>query len=126
MSQWLENQIAEIRELMRLEDEASLWTLFFDEPEGAPAVTSVIDGAMAELDRELLRRYSAVTASVGAAAVLVAVIRRDGRPRTEDRQLWRDLRDLLRDGPTRLLAFVVVGTASHWAAASDGDLGTAA
>lgn len=102
-----------------------LWTLFFSDSNGEPVLSSVIDGAMNEMDLDLMRRYAEVTAAVGAMAVLVAVIRRDGQPRREDLQLWRDLRVLL-DSETQLLEFVVVGLTSDWATTRDGDFGTAA
>ena len=126
MSEWLEDRVVQIRERMTPDDEASLWTLFFDDPEGEPAVASVIDGAMHEMNLELVRRFAEVTADVGALAVLFAVIRRDGYPRPEDRQLWRRLRVLLSNRTTRTLGFVVVGQASWWAATGDSDLGTVA
>lgn len=84
MSGWQEMRVAEIREQMATDDEASLWTMFFDDPEGEPAMASVIDRAMDKIDLELTRRLAGVTAGVGARAVLFAVIRRDGQPRPED------------------------------------------
>ena len=126
MSEWLEARVANIREHMTSDDEASLWTLFFDDPEGEPVMASVIDGAMDDIDLRLVRRLAEVTAKAGAAATLIAVTRGDGQPRPEDRDLWRDLRAQLHAHPTRLLGFVVVGPTTHWVATGDGHVGTAA
>lgn len=116
MSRWLEMRVAKIREQMATGDEASLWTMFFDDPEGEPAMASVIDRAMDKINLELTRRLAGVTAGVGARAVLFAVIRRDGQPRLEDRLLWLDLQSFLRDSTTKVLAFLVVGATSYWCA----------
>lgn len=123
---WLDHRIAEVREKLTPADEASLWTLFFHVLQGQPAVACAIDGAMDEMDLDLLRKYAAIVNGVPAAGCLLAVIRADGRPRPADRQLWRDVRVLLRDSSTRLLGFVVVGTTAYWSAEADGDLGSAA
>ena len=125
MSVWLEEMVTEIRERMTPEDEASLWTLFFDDPAGEPLAASAIDNAMNEMDDDGLGRFAWVTQSIGANACLFAVIRSDGKPRPEDRRAWRKLSALLANASTQLLGFVVVGKSAHWAATTD-DLGTAA
>jgi hypothetical protein len=126
MTTWLDTRVAEIRERLTRGDEASLWTLFFADPDGEPVVASAVDNAMNEIDIELVRRLAQIADGVSATACLFVVIRRDGRPRPEDRQLWRDLRVLLRGSSTRLLGFAVVGTSSYWAPECDDDLGSVA
>jgi hypothetical protein len=126
MTTWLDARVAEIRERVAPDDEASLWTLFFSDPDGEPTVASAVTNAMNEIDIELVRRFAAIVDGVSATACLFAVVRDDGRPRPEDRQLWRDLRVLLRESSTRLLGFAVVGATSYWVPEYDDDLGTAA
>ena len=118
MSEWLEKRVAEIREQMATDDEASLWTMFFGDPEGEPAMASVLHRAMDKFDLEATRRFARVTVGVGATSVLFAVIRRDGQPRPEDRRLWLDLQSFLRDSSCEMLAFMVVGATSYWCAPS--------
>ena len=125
MSTWLKETVAEIRERMTSDDEASLWTLFFDNPEGEPLLASAIDNAMNEMDDDGLRKFAWITKSIGVTAVLFAVIRADGKPRPEDRRTWRKLSALLADGSTQLLGFVVVGVATYWVAGKE-DVGSAA
>jgi hypothetical protein len=113
---WLQTRIVEIRERMTSADEGSLWTLFFDDPQGAPVIAHAIDGG-AETELNWLPNYAQVLGGVGAAACLLAVVRRDGRPKPEDRQLWRELQVLLRGtSDIKVLGFLVVGTAAFWCA----------
>src|SRR3954454_3183419 len=121
---WLEARVGEIRDLLTPSDEGSHWSLFFSHPLGEPVVAAVVDGAMAEMDSELLRGLMEIIGGVPAAACLVAVIRGDGKPRPEDHQMWHDLRALMSGTNKRLLGFVVVGTKAHWSA-DCGDLDTA-
>jgi hypothetical protein len=109
-------RVAEIREQMATDDEASLWTMFFDDPEGEPAMASVIHRAMDKIDLEVTRRFARVTRGVGATSVLFAVVRRDGQPRPEDRRLWLDLQSFLCDSGSEVRAFLVVGATSYWCA----------
>lgn len=114
--EWLDDRIREIRERMMPDDEASLWTLIFDDPAGEPLLASAFEGAMSRLDLDWLSNFARILEEVGAAAYLLAVIRHDGRPRPEDQQLWRELQVLLRDGASLLLGFVVVGAKRFWCA----------
>src|SRR5436189_4002921 len=120
MDGWLDECVAQVRGRMSSADEGSLWTLFFADPAGEPIVASAVEQAMNEMDLVLLRRLAEVATGVGATACLFAIIRRDGRPRTEDRKTWRDLQVLLRNGSTTLLGVVVVGETSWWAHMPDG------
>jgi hypothetical protein len=124
---WLVERVEEIRARITAADEASLWTLFFSELTGEPAVASAIDGAMNEMDLELLRRLVEIADGVGAEGCLFAVIRHEGRPQPVDLQAWRDLRVLLRGATTRVLGFVVVGATLAWSPGEgDDDLGNVA
>jgi hypothetical protein len=114
--QWFDARVREIRERMTARDEASLWTLFFEDPYGVPLVAQVIDGAMSQPDRGWLPNFARVLEGVGASACLLAVIRHDGRPRPEDRKLWSDLQVLPIGGESLMLGFVIVGTTSYWRA----------
>ncbi len=75
---------------------------------------------MDEMDLELLRNYARIIDNMPATAYLMVVIRRDGRPQPEDRQLWRDLQVLLRGSACQPLGLVVVGTSAYWRAPDEG------
>ena len=126
MDHWIGARVAEIRERITAADEASLWTLFFADCSGEPTIASAVDGAMDEMDLDLLRRIAEIASQVGAEGCLFAVIREDGRPRSQDAQAWRDLEVLMRGAGTSLLGFVVVGRTSYWVAGPEGDFGSAA
>jgi hypothetical protein len=123
---WIEARVAEIRRRTTPADEGSHWSLFFDDPHGAPVIASAVDGAMKEMDESLLRSIARIIAEVPAPACLVAVIRQDGMPRPEDHLMWWDLQLLMRNKPKRLLGFVVIGASTFWPCDLDDDLDTAA
>ena len=112
----LDAQIRGIRELMTADDDGSLWTLFFEDPNDGPVMAHVIDDAMRQPDRRWLPNFARVLERVDAWAYLLAVIRDDGRPRPEDRELWTELQALLGSHNCRVLGFLVVGTTSVWCA----------
>lgn len=114
MRRWLEERVAEIRVRMVPGDEASLWALLFDDAGSEPLMATAIDGAMNEMTPELLGRWVSILEALPVRSVLFAVIRQDGRPRVEDRQLWCDLQARLPNGSMDLLGFVVVGPARYW------------
>ena len=124
--EWLQARVTEIRSHMTPEDEGSHWSLFFDDPRAAPVVASAVDGAMKQMDDDLLRTIARIIGEVPAPACLVAVIRWDGTPRPGDHRMWRDLQFLMRDTDTRLLGLAVVGASTHWACDIASDLDTAA
>lgn len=114
--EWLGERVREIRERVTPDDEASLWTLFFDDPVGKPVLAQAVDRGDNQLDADWLPNFARLLELVGAAACLLAIIRRDGRPRPQDQQLWRDLQVLVRGGRCRVLGFLVVGATTHWCA----------
>lgn len=122
---WLEARANEIRQLITSRDEGSHWSLFFSHPEGAPVVASVVADAMAEMDGELLNAIVKIINTVPSPAFMIAVIRGDGRPRPEDRQMWADLLSRMRGSDRIALGLLVVGTSTHCYVGEAG-LGTAA
>jgi hypothetical protein len=108
-----------IRGQMTPGDEGSLWTLFYDDPDGTPVIAQAIDGGADQLDSEWLRNFASVLGLVDATAYLFAIIRNGGWPHPSDQQLWRNLRVLLQDSRCQILGFLVVGENTHWCAPDD-------
>lgn len=119
MGGWREQRGQEIRTQLNRRDEGSLWVLFLDDPHGAPLLATPIEGAMGQVDRHLAVNLAMLINKVGSKAVLLAVPRRRGTPAEPDRQLWRDLQELLASSPVELLDLLVVGTHHSWSARDD-------
>lgn len=119
MDMWLADRVAEIRTRLMPGDEGSLWILWLDGPQGEPVLACGIEGAMAELDDELVKNLATTIEEVGAAAVLLAVPRRVGVPDAVDRRLWSELRAQVR-ASVKIVDLVVVGKSQHWSACRGG------
>jgi hypothetical protein len=118
--QWLGDRVGEVRALMTPEDEASLWTMFFQHPRGEPVIVNAIHGAMNEPDTSWLANFTRILERVGAAAHLFVVIRNDGRPRVCDQRLWCRLQRLPHGSHGSQLGLIVVGPATWWCAPRPG------
>lgn len=116
MGDWREDRAREIRTQLNPQDEGSLWVLFLDDPHGPPLLATPIEGAMDEMDGQLAGNLAMIINKVGSKAVLLAVPRRRGTPHKHDRQLWRDMQELLADSSIELLDLLVVGPRHTWSA----------
>jgi hypothetical protein len=94
---------AEVQSTATRNDEGTVWALFMDAENRPLLATSVSE------HREEPHALAYLLANVGAAAVVVAVVRRDSTPLEADRQLYAALRQLLAGGRTRLVEGIVVG-----------------
>jgi DNA repair protein RadC len=71
---------------------------------------------MDQIDRQLAVNLAMLINEVGSKAVLLAVPRQRGTPHEPDRQLWRDMQELLAHSPIELLDLLVVGPRHTWSA----------
>jgi hypothetical protein len=115
MSTWRDDRVREIRARLQPGDEGSLWMLLFDDPLGEPLAGTAISEAMENLDQAGTEHLASLLRRFEVRAALLAIVRRDGAPRPEDRRLWDGLDELL-DGEPELIDLLVVGSRRTWSA----------
>jgi hypothetical protein len=115
MTEWLNEQVAGIRARLSPEDEGALWLLFCSDPEGDALLAVSFDDFIDNYDAELLNGLATVLNGIGVESVLLAAIRRKGRPSAVEVRLWREIKPLL-DPSIELIDLVVVGDDTYWSA----------
>ena len=117
--------VAGVRDQLSAEHEGSIWAVFLDQTDRPVLATSVDDGTRC-LDESGTHQLGYLLGNVGAAAVVVAVPRREGRPFEADRRLYNRLRVLMAGSPTLLVDLLVVGDDDIASVGSEGGQGAVA
>jgi hypothetical protein len=119
MESWLLERVKEIKALTSVDDEGSLWAIFFSDRAPEPVIMSVITAAANDFDAELVRGIATLVTGVDAYGCLLAITRRNGCPLQDDLRLWGALRTAMSSTRTRALGLVIVGSDRHWTATDE-------
>jgi hypothetical protein len=96
--------------------EGALLAVFLD-AHHTVLLTIGFEEATDHVDELFLRHVVAVITDIRVAAVVLAVLRTNGRPLRVDKVLWREVGARLDEAPTALLDVVVIGEHARWSAA---------